>query len=130
MDRETRTLLLYVGIGIVVWLLWKKLSAATTAAITAPGKAAGNIIYDLLNPGAGNRATSIVYIAVFPDGSKHAVDSADVASDNTFTWAADGQNYTLFQGVAGNAAVLTSTIVGVSPPATDPGAWSPATGGA
>jgi hypothetical protein len=80
-------------------------------AANAPAQIGQNIsqtIYDTLNPNPAGTLT--YYVTVFPDGSKHAVDPATIASDNTFTWS-DGQNYTMFTGVGGHAAVLTSSIV-------------------
>jgi glutamine cyclotransferase len=117
--------LLYGAVAFVAYLVWKKLSTN----LQQTGADVGSALYKALHPdptqvtitpqgqivpGSGSVGQAY-YNVTFPDGSKHAVDSAVVASDGTFGYG--GQMWQLLQGQPGGDSAVPA--VSVIPTAED-----------
>lgn len=80
---------------------------AITQAVTGDDNATlGTAIYDWLHP---EQSVSPIYLLIFPDGAKHAIDSKDIQSGGVFVYLGaryrmelrDGKRYALRLGSSG-----------------------------
>lgn len=88
---KARDLLMLAAVGAgVAWVLSTQAKAAASAIIAAPGELGSRIglsLYDWIHPASAGGITSTTYIALFPDGMKHAIDSALISSTGKFTYS-------------------------------------------
>lgn len=102
-QSDVKLYLTIAAVGVGAYFLWKLLSTAKdvgSAAIAIPGNIGSKIglsLYDFFNPPTGRGLVSILYF--LPDGSRHAIDSADVDGSGSFTYS--GVNYVMRTGSDG-----------------------------
>jgi hypothetical protein len=113
-STDWEELIKWGAIAIGAYLLYKaltKASDAAGAALNTAQQGTSDILTRLFDPNANAaNAASEFAVAVFPDGSSHAIDISTVSATGQFVWK-DGQSYTLYRGVGGNAAVPASTVI-------------------
>lgn len=98
MDKETRNLILIVGVAAFAVYYVKKIAGAAGAAFDATGSWIGGQLYEWAHPSA--EGESLYYVVLFPTNEKHAIASGDIRSDGTFTY--QGNAYRMRTDASGN----------------------------
>lgn len=114
--RDLERLILYGAVAVGAYLVYRAVSGVASGAskaLTTAQQSVSDTLTSIFDPNAGAAAAASApdYIAVFPDGTKHAISSTIVDPAGLFTYR--GQQWQLIRGIAGNAAIPAASLLSV-----------------